>query len=67
MNRADHIALIREGVSGGTTWADLGSGAGPFTLALADLLGPGVSRDLVDRLARGRSWRTRHVTSQDGQ
>ena len=40
MNHADHVALIREGViGGGTLWADLGSGGGAFTLALADLLG----------------------------
>lgn len=49
MNHADHIALIREGVSGGTTWADLGSGSGAFTLALADLLGPGATIYSVDR------------------
>jgi SAM-dependent methyltransferase len=40
----DHVRLIRDGVSGaGVTWADLGSGAGAFTLALAELLGPGGS------------------------
>ena len=41
MNHDDHVRLIRDGVTGGgDTWADLGSGGGAFTLALADLLGP---------------------------
>ncbi len=42
MNHSDHVRLIREGViGGGGVWADLGSGSGAFTLALADLLGAG--------------------------
>jgi len=46
----DHVALIRAGVTGGgMTWADLGSGEGAFTLALADVLGPGGSIYTVDR------------------
>lgn len=40
MRHADHVALLRDGVSAGGVWADLGSGEGAFTLALADLLGP---------------------------
>jgi precorrin-6B methylase 2 len=36
------------GLTGGE-WADLGSGTGAFTLALADLLGPGGSIVSVDR------------------
>ncbi len=41
MNHDDHVRLIRDGVlGGGDSWADLGSGGGAFTLALADLLGP---------------------------
>lgn len=40
MNHADHVDLLRGGVHpNGGTWADLGSGTGAFTLALADLLG----------------------------
>src|SRR5437870_4192707 len=45
MNHEDHVNLLRNGVineepiSGGV-WADLGSGTGAFTLALAELLGP---------------------------
>ncbi|NUM43304.1 MAG: class I SAM-dependent methyltransferase [Anaerolineales bacterium] len=49
MNHPDHVRLIREGLPAATQttpdhpapplrWADLGSGHGAFTLALADLL-----------------------------
>jgi ubiquinone/menaquinone biosynthesis C-methylase UbiE len=41
LNHDDHVNLLRGGVpSPGGVWADLGSGTGAFTLALADLLGP---------------------------
>lgn len=41
MNHADHVHLLQGGVEAqGGVWADLGSGTGAFTLALADLLGP---------------------------
>jgi ubiquinone/menaquinone biosynthesis C-methylase UbiE len=40
MNHSDHVRLLRKGVpEPGGVWADLGSGSGAFTLALADLLG----------------------------
>lgn len=53
MDHRDHVGLIRAGVEGaGPTWADLGSGGGAFTLALADLLGPGSIIHSVDRDAR---------------
>ncbi len=40
MNHADHVDLLRGGVhASGGAWADLGSGAGAFTLALAELIG----------------------------
>ncbi|MET0772268.1 MAG: methyltransferase domain-containing protein [Candidatus Limnocylindrales bacterium] len=53
MDHDDHVRLLREGVlGGGTTWADLGSGHGAFTLALADLLGPTGSIHTVDRDGR---------------
>lgn len=39
VRHADHVRLIGEAVKPGETWADLGSGEGAFTLALADLLG----------------------------
>ena len=49
MRHADHVALIRDGVPSGGVWADLGSGEGAFTLALADLLGPSGRIYSVDR------------------
>ncbi|MGI8589009.1 MAG: class I SAM-dependent methyltransferase [Chloroflexia bacterium] len=50
MNHADHVGLLRDGVAEpGGVWADLGSGTGAFTLALADLLGPGAQIYSVDR------------------
>jgi ubiquinone/menaquinone biosynthesis C-methylase UbiE len=53
MNHADLVALIKEGVTEqGASWADLGSGEGAFTLALADLLVPGAHITAVDRDAR---------------
>jgi ubiquinone/menaquinone biosynthesis C-methylase UbiE len=54
MNHADHLDLIRDGVTPGA-WADLGSGEGAFTLALADLLGTDGTVVSVDR--DGRSLR----------
>jgi SAM-dependent methyltransferase len=41
MDHGDHVRLLSEAVERGpAVWADFGSGAGAFTLALADLLGP---------------------------
>jgi ubiquinone/menaquinone biosynthesis C-methylase UbiE len=40
MNHKDHVYLLQKGVpEQGGIWADLGSGTGAFTLALADLIG----------------------------
>jgi SAM-dependent methyltransferase len=54
MEHADHVALIRAGVRGASDgpWADVGAGRGAFTLALADLLGPGGRITAIDRDAR---------------
>jgi ubiquinone/menaquinone biosynthesis C-methylase UbiE len=50
MNPADLIALLHDGVPAkGGRWADLGAGEGAFTIALADLLGPGAHITAVDR------------------
>ncbi len=50
MDHADHVYLIQNGIpAAGGEWADLGSGQGAFTLALADLLGPGAIIHSVDR------------------
>jgi ubiquinone/menaquinone biosynthesis C-methylase UbiE len=40
MDHHDHVNLLRSGITEtGGTWADLGSGSGAFTLALAELAG----------------------------
>lgn len=50
MNHADHVNLLRAGVPAqGGVWADFGAGTGAFTLALADLLGPGATIHAIDR------------------
>jgi ubiquinone/menaquinone biosynthesis C-methylase UbiE len=49
VDHADHVALLRPAVSPGGSWADIGAGEGAFTLALADLLGPGGRIVAVDR------------------
>lgn len=54
MDHRDHVALLEPGLAGeprghGTVWADVGAGGGAFTLALAELLGPGGRIVAVDR------------------
>lgn len=49
MDHADHVRLLRDGVPRGGRWADLGAGTGAFTLALAELLGPGGEVVAIDR------------------
>ena len=56
MNHRDHVNLLRgavplppERVATGGVWAELGSGSGAFTLALAELLGPQGSIYSVDK------------------
>jgi ubiquinone/menaquinone biosynthesis C-methylase UbiE len=53
MNHRDHVNLIRNGIAGpGGVWAEFGSGDGAFTLALAELLGPGGEIYSVDKNGR---------------
>jgi ubiquinone/menaquinone biosynthesis C-methylase UbiE len=41
MDHQDHLSLLRPGIpERGGVWAELGSGRGAFTLALAELVGP---------------------------
>jgi SAM-dependent methyltransferase len=58
VNHHDHVRLICDGVPHGENddtqrgvpvWADIGSGGGAFTLALADLLGEGATIHSIDR------------------
>jgi ubiquinone/menaquinone biosynthesis C-methylase UbiE len=53
MNHSDHVNLLRGGIPGqGGRWADLGSGAGAFTLALRELVGADAEIFSVDKDAR---------------
>jgi len=52
MDHSDHVSLLRPAIATptpGARWADIGAGDGAFTLALADLLGPGAHIVAVDR------------------
>jgi SAM-dependent methyltransferase len=49
VDHRDHVALLRAVVEPGGSWADIGAGEGAFTLALADLLGPGGRILSIDR------------------
>ena len=50
MDHRDHVQLLQDGVpEPGGVWADLGSGTGAFTLALAELIGPGGKIFSIDR------------------
>jgi SAM-dependent methyltransferase len=49
VDHIDHVGLLELAVEPGGTWADIGAGSGAFTLALADLLGPGGRIVAVDR------------------
>jgi SAM-dependent methyltransferase len=66
MQHADHVALLRPAIPApGGTWADVGSGGGAFTLALAELLGPGATLYSIDRdagalRAQGRALAARY-------
>jgi ubiquinone/menaquinone biosynthesis C-methylase UbiE len=70
MEHTDHVRLLRDGViGGGSVWADLGSGWGAFTLALADLLGPhgqitSVDKDRGSLTLQEREMRARFPSTQ---
>jgi len=50
MDHQDHLDLLLPGVTTpGGAWADLGSGTGAFTLALAELVGPQAVLYSVDK------------------
>jgi SAM-dependent methyltransferase len=65
VDHADHVGLLRPAVTaGGGTWADIGAGHGAFTLALADLLGPGAAIVAVDRDAGALAANARSVADR---
>ncbi len=65
MNHADHLRLIEGGVlAPGGIWADLGSGRGAFTLALAELLGPTAVICSVDRDQRALDEQARSMQAR---
>ena len=50
MDHQDHLRLLRDGISSpGGIWAEFGSGRGAFTLALAEVIGPGGMIYSVDK------------------
>jgi ubiquinone/menaquinone biosynthesis C-methylase UbiE len=49
MDHHDHVNLLRSASPAPGTWADLGAGAGAFTLALRELLGPDADIYAVDK------------------
>jgi ubiquinone/menaquinone biosynthesis C-methylase UbiE len=61
LTHSDHLRLLRDGVPAGGTWADLGSGRGSFTLALAELLGPAGELHSVDRDEAGLEVQIREI------
>jgi SAM-dependent methyltransferase len=64
VDHGDHVALLRAAVRPGGTWADIGAESGAFTLALADLLGPGGAILAVDRDAGALRDNERAVTAR---
>jgi precorrin-6B methylase 2 len=79
LKHADLVALIEDGVlpihgevarsagraAPGGRWADLGAGEGAFTLALADLLGPGAHITAIDKDERAlKSIKDRFAVSE---
>jgi ubiquinone/menaquinone biosynthesis C-methylase UbiE len=65
MDHRDHVGLIRAGVEGaGPRWLELGAGEGAFTLALADLLGPGGQILATDVDGRSLRWAEAAVRRQ---
>jgi ubiquinone/menaquinone biosynthesis C-methylase UbiE len=65
MTAEERVALIRGAVDGTRgTWADLGSGEGAFSSALASLLGPGSRIYAVER--EGRSLRAQDRAFREG-
>lgn len=65
MDHTDHVNLLRPAqLTPGSIWADFGAGAGAFTLALRELLGPAsdiyaVDKDRARLTELQQAWRAR--------
>jgi ubiquinone/menaquinone biosynthesis C-methylase UbiE len=65
MKHSDHVNLLRGGIpSPGGVWADLGSGTGAFTLALADIIGSSGEIYSVDKDKRALREQARLMGAQ---
>jgi len=65
MQHADFVTLIRGTIPNpGGVWADFGSGQGAYTLALAELIGPGSTIYSVDRDASGLAIQAKLMTER---
>src|SRR5512146_769896 len=67
MDHRDHVRLLSGGLpevksERPAVWADFGSGQGAFTLALAELMGPGAEIHSIDQ--DGRALRTQQAALQ---
>src|SRR5687768_3413087 len=71
MNHTDHVNLLRPAsLTPGGTWADFGAGAGAFTLALRELVGPHANIYAVDKDSRAlreleKTHREKFISSQN--
>ncbi len=65
MDHNDHVRLLHKGIAEtGGVWADLGSGSGAFTLALADLLGPSAHIYSIDKDQRALNLQEREMRAR---
>jgi SAM-dependent methyltransferase len=68
MDHSDHLYLLRNGIPfPGGVWAELGSGSGAFTLALAELVGSGARLYSIDKDSRALHQQEEAVLMRFGQ
>ncbi len=65
MDHQDHVNLLSKGIpTPAGVWADFGSGNGAFTLALAELIGPGGVIYSIDKNRRSLDQQRRTIESR---